>query len=213
MLGNSQEGPKSDQGIIQSDEDTMKYDIILAGVGGQGVLSLSATIAFGAMTQKLHVKQSEVHGMAQRGGSVVANLRLSDKVIGSDLIPLGSASMILSMEPIESLRYLPYLSPEGHLVTSVNPVINIPDYPKEEEFMGALRSIKNATAIDAEKLAREAGAVQATNMVMVGAASRYLPVDPEILIKAIKSQFGSKGEKIVETNLKAFQFGREASHK
>ncbi|HSE37567.1 MAG TPA: 2-oxoacid:acceptor oxidoreductase family protein, partial [Blastocatellia bacterium] len=112
----------------------MKYDIILAGVGGQGVLSVSAVIGSAARSQGLFVKLSEVHGMSQRGGGVVANLRLADKPIASDLIPLGGASMILSMEPLESLRYLNYLSPEGVLITSTNPVVNIPDYPNLDEL-------------------------------------------------------------------------------
>src|SRR5512135_3528743 len=135
--------------------DGMKYDIILAGVGGQGVLSVSAIIASGAMQEGLAVKQSEVHGMSQRGGAVLANLRIGDAPIASDMIPLGSASMILSMEPLESLRYLKYLSPQGTIITSVDPVRNIPDYPDLEGLLNTIRSIPAAVLVESERLARE----------------------------------------------------------
>ena len=189
----------------------MKYDIILAGVGGQGVLSVSAIIASSAMKEGLLVKQSEVHGMSQRGGAVLANLRLSDAPIASDLIPLGSAALILSMEPLESLRYLRYLSPDGALVTSTNPVVNIQDYPDLDGLLDTVRSLPYARLVDGEKLARAAGSARATNMVMVGAASHRLPVKVETLEHFIRTTFAAKGDKIVETNLKAFRSGREAA--
>ncbi len=189
----------------------MKFDIMLAGVGGQGVLSLSSIIAFTAMKERLHVKQSEVHGMSQRGGSVFSHLRLSDGFIASDLISLGTASMILSMEPLESLRYVPYLAPDGVLVTSKNPVINIPNYLPEEAYLKAIRSLKNSVVVDAESLAKEAGSSLATNMVMIGAASQHLPLEPEKLADAIKVRFASKGDRVVEINLRAFEAGREAA--
>jgi indolepyruvate ferredoxin oxidoreductase, beta subunit len=189
----------------------MKYDIILAGVGGQGVLSVSSIIASSAMHEGLLVKQSEVHGMSQRGGAVLANLRLADAPIASDLIPLGAAAMILSMEPLESLRYLRYLSPEGALVTCTNPVVNIPDYPDLDRLLEKVRLLPFARLVDGEKLARAAGSARATNMVMVGAASHRLPVTVDTLEHFIKTTFALKGEKIVETNLKAFRAGREAA--
>jgi indolepyruvate ferredoxin oxidoreductase beta subunit len=189
----------------------MKYDIILAGVGGQGVLSLSAIIASSAMREGLTVKQSEVHGMSQRGGAVLANLRLSDTAIASDLIPFGSAAMILSMEPLESLRYLKYLSADGTLITSSNPVINIPDYPELAGLLARIRTLPNAVLVDSDKLAREAGSSRATNMVMVGAASRRLPVPAEAIELLIRTTFGRKGEQVVESNLAAFRAGREAA--
>lgn len=190
----------------------MKYDIVLSGVGGQGVLSLSTIIAFCAMKEQLNVKQAEVHGMSQRGGSVFSHLRLSDKTIESDLVSFGSASMILSMEPIESLRYLQYLAPDGVLVTAKNPMINISNYPKEEEYLSAIKKLKKAIVIDADELAKVAGSSLSTNMVMIGAASKYLPLKVEELKNAIKSRFASKGDRVVEINLKAFDLGREAAH-
>ncbi len=189
----------------------MKYDIILAGVGGQGVLSVSAIIASSAMKEGLHVKQSEVHGMSQRGGAVLANLRLSDQPIASDLIPLGGASMVLSMEPLESLRYLQYLNPAGAIITASDPMVNIPDYPALEGLLASIRTLPNAALVDAEQLAREAGSARATNMVMVGAASHRLPVKVDTIEHFIESLFARKGEKVVQTNLKAFRAGREAA--
>jgi len=189
----------------------MKYDIILAGVGGQGVLSVSAIIASSAVKEGLQVKQSEVHGMSQRGGAVVANLRLSDQPIASDLIPLGSASMILSMEPLESLRYLRYLDPAGVIITSSDPLVNIPDYPQLDGVLASIQTLPNAVLIEAQRLAREAGSARATNMVMVGAASHHLPVGVATVEHFIESLFARKGERVVTTNLRAFLAGREAA--
>lgn len=189
----------------------MKFDIVLAGVGGQGVLSVSAVIASAAMEAGLQVKQSEVHGMAQRGGAVLAHLRLSDGPIASDLIPRGRASLVLSMEPLESLRYLEFLSPDGALITSSNPVRNIPDYPLLDDVLAEVRRVPRAVVIDGERLARQAGSARAVNMVMVGAASNVLPLDPGLLERYIATWFASKGQPVVDQNLRAFQAGREAA--
>jgi indolepyruvate ferredoxin oxidoreductase, beta subunit len=189
----------------------VKCDIVLAGVGGQGVLSLAVAIATGAMESRLQVKQSEVHGMAQRGGAVMASLRLSDQEIASDLIPHGAASLILSMEPMESLRYLPFLSTDGTLITSSNPVRNIPDYPDLTALLGQIHSLPRAIVLDAERLARQAGSARATNMVIIGAASHLLPFEPEVLERAVSRIFAKKGEKVVDVNLRAFRAGQEAA--
>jgi indolepyruvate ferredoxin oxidoreductase beta subunit len=189
----------------------MKYDIIVAGVGGQGVLSVSAIIASSALREGLFVKQSEVHGMSQRGGAVLANLRLADTPVASDLIPLGSAALILSMEPLESLRYLQYLAADGAVVTSTNPLVNIANYPELEGLLTQIRALPLSRLVDGEQLARAAGSTRATNMVMVGAASHHLPVKVETLEHFIRTTFAAKGEKVVETNIKAFRAGREAA--
>jgi indolepyruvate ferredoxin oxidoreductase beta subunit len=189
----------------------MKFDIILAGVGGQGVLSVSAIIASSAMKEGLAVKQSEVHGMSQRGGAVLANLRISDAPIASDLIPRGSAALVLSMEPIESLRYLEYLAQDGTVVTATEPFVNISDYPPIEDVLAQVRRLPRAILIEAETLARQAGSARATNMVMVGAASHLLPVSFDSLQHFVQTMFAAKGAKVVETNLKALQAGREAA--
>ncbi len=187
----------------------MKYDMIIAGVGGQGVLSVSAIIASSAMKEGLFVKQSEVHGMSQRGGAVYTNLRLSDQEIYSDLIARGTASMILSMEPLESLRYLDYLKDDGYLITAENPERNIPDYPDLQELLQKIRQLPHALTIDARHLALEAGSGRATNMVLAGAASHFLPIKADTMREFIKEIFARKGEKVVETNLKAFELGRQ----
>jgi indolepyruvate ferredoxin oxidoreductase beta subunit len=189
----------------------MTFDIILAGVGGQGVLSVSAIIASSAMKEGLAVKQSEVHGMSQRGGAVLANLRLADRPIASDLIPRGSAALILSMEPLESLRYLEFLSEGGTVITATNPVANIPDYPPVDELLATIRSLPRALTVDAESLARKAGSARATNMVMVGAASALLPVAFDTIEHFVQTIFAVKGAKVVETNLKALRAGRAAA--
>jgi indolepyruvate ferredoxin oxidoreductase beta subunit len=173
------------------------------------VLSVAAVIALGAKNSGLSVRQSEVHGMAQRGGAVQAHLRLSDRTIVSDLIGKASADMILSMEPIESLRYLEYLKADGVLITSSDPVKNIPNYPDLEEIYARIRSLPSSRLIPAADLAQGAGSARATNMVMVGAASAHLPIQEENLLAAIEELFARKGEKVITANEQAFKLGRE----
>ncbi len=189
----------------------MRYDIILAGVGGQGVLSMAAIIGSAAAIEGLKVKQSEVHGMSQRGGAVVAHLRLSDQPIASDLVPQGTADLILSMEPVEGLRYLSYLSASGTLVTALNPVVNIPDYPDMDVLLAQVRSLPHSVTVDAERLAYEAGDVLAVNTVMVGTAARLLPLKTDSLERAVRATFRAKGERVAEVNLAAFQRARQAA--
>jgi indolepyruvate ferredoxin oxidoreductase beta subunit len=190
----------------------MKYDVIFAGVGGQGVLSMAAVIGRAAAAEGLAAKQSEVHGMAQRGGAVSAHLRLTEGAIASDLIPRGSADLILSLEPVEALRSLEYLSTRGILITSSNAFVNIPDYPDEEDVARRVRSAApRSVLIDAEGLARQAGDVQASNSVMVGAASWVLPLRVESLEAALEATFRAKGEKVIQVNRAAFRAGREAA--
>ncbi|MBE0673489.1 MAG: indolepyruvate oxidoreductase subunit beta [Bacteroidales bacterium] len=186
----------------------MRNDIILAGVGGQGILSIAAVIGLAAVEKNLYLKQSEVHGMSQRGGDVQSHLRLSDKPVASDLIPYGKADLIISVEPMESLRYLPWLSPEGWLVTNSTPFVNIADYPDQETILAEIRKVKNHTIIDADDIAKEAGSLRSGNMVVLGAASHYIDLPYESLCNAIRGLFGRKGEEVVDVNLKAFQAGR-----
>ncbi|MBC7364019.1 MAG: indolepyruvate oxidoreductase subunit beta [Candidatus Aminicenantes bacterium] len=189
----------------------MKYDIILAGVGGQGILSIAFVIDNAALEQGLNFKQAEVHGMSQRGGAVQSHLRLSDGQIYSDLIPLGEADMILSVEPLETLRYFSYLRPDGAVVSSTSPYKNIPDYPELEDVLREIKRAPLSVLIDSEKLAKQAGSVKAQNMVMLGAASLFLPLKEENLKKYIQVLFEKRGEQIVKVNLKAFDLGREAA--
>jgi indolepyruvate ferredoxin oxidoreductase beta subunit len=191
----------------------VKQDIILAGVGGQGILSIAFVIDNAALKEGLSFKQAEVHGMAQRGGAVQSHLRLSSRQIHSDLIPRGEADMLLSIEPLETLRYLDFLSPEGIVVTSRSPYINIPDYPDLDSVLAKILTVEKRVVVDSEKLGKEAGSSLAQNMVMLGAASPFLMLKRENLIEFIHVLFQTKGERIIEINLKAFELGSEASKK
>ena len=191
----------------------MKKDIILSGVGGQGILSIAAVIGLSAVSSGLYLKQSEVHGMSQRGGDVQSHLRLSDKPVFSDLIPLGKADLIISVEPMESLRYLPWLSAGGWLITSSNPYINIPDYPSVDDLIAEIRKLKNHIIVDADSVARDSGSVRAGNMVILGAASPFLDIPYESITDSVRKFFGRKGEEIVRINLTALEAGRKLSKK
>ena len=187
----------------------MKTDIILSGVGGQGILSIAAAIGEAALKEGLYMKQAEVHGMSQRGGDVQSNLRLSDQPIASDLIPLGHADLIISLEPMESLRYLPYLNKEGWLVTNSQPFINIPNYPDMEKVNAELAKLPHKVVLDVEAIAKEAGSVRAANIVMLGAATPFLGLEYEKIEEGVRSIFARKGEEIVAMNLKALKAGYE----
>lgn len=189
----------------------MKRDVILAGVGGQGILSIAAAIGLAAVDAGLHLKQAEVHGMSQRGGAVQSHLRISDHPIASDLIPMGACDMILSVEPMESLRYLPYLSADGWVVTSSHPFENIPDYPDHEALLGEIRKVGNHLIIDAHGLARELGSPKVSNMVMLGAAAGLLALEQEQLYGSLKLLFGRKGEEVIRLNREALRAGAEAA--
>lgn len=191
----------------------MKKDIIIAGVGGQGILSIATTIGMSALEMNLHLKQSEVHGMSQRGGDVVSNLRISDKEIFSDLIPFGKADMIISVEPMESLRYLPMLSENGWLITNSVPFKNIAHYPDVEKVLTEVKKFKNQVLIDADGIAKELGSVKSANIVILGAASPYMDIPLEVLNIAISKIFKNKGQEVIELNLKALSIGREFSLK
>jgi len=187
----------------------MKIDIILAGVGGQGILSIATVIGTAAVKQGLYLKQAEVHGMSQRGGDVQSNLRLADHEIASDLIPYGKADLIISIEPMESLRYLPVLSPEGWLITNDQPFVNIPNYPAEEALKAELDKLPRKIVVSADKIAKELGSARSSNMVILGAASPFIKMDFNLLEDAVREIFGKKGQDIVEVNLACLRAGRE----
>lgn len=189
----------------------MKNDIILAGVGGQGILSIAAIIGHAAVQSGLHLKQAEVHGMSQRGGDVQSHLRISEHEIFSDLVPFGGADLILGVEPMESLRYLPYLSKQGWLITNTSPFKNIPNYPEEADVMKEITLLPQHVALDANAIATELGSVRSANMVMLGAASPFIDLAYQQLQEGIRFIFGRKGEKIVDMNLKALEAGRKCA--
>jgi indolepyruvate ferredoxin oxidoreductase beta subunit len=189
----------------------MKQDIILAGVGGQGILSIAYVIDNAALAEGLFFKQAEVHGMAQRGGAVQSHMRLSDGTIWSDLIPKGEDDMILSVEPLEALRYLDHLRPDGIVVTSSTPYRNIPDYPEIDRVLEAVRRAPRNVVLDAEKLAKEAGTVKAQNIVLLGAAAAFLILKETSLVQTIETLFRGRGAQVLEANLKAFELGKKAA--
>jgi len=187
----------------------MKRDIILAGVGGQGIISIAAIIGYAALQQGLFLKQSEVHGMSQRGGDVSSNLRISDKEIASDLIPYGKADCIISIEPMEALRYLPYLSSNGWVITNTKPFINVPIYPDINKVLEEIRSLPHHIALDADSIAKEAGSFKTANIVILGAASPFLDMEYEKFESAIRYIFRNKGDIIIQMNLTALKAGRD----
>lgn len=187
----------------------MKRDIILAGVGGQGILSIATVIGKTALKEGLYMKQAEVHGMSQRGGDVQSNLRISDRPISSDLISLGKCDLIISLEPMESLRYLPYLSPEGWLVTNETPFINIPNYPNEDDVRAELEKLPHKVILNVDNVAKEIGSSRVSNIVLLGATIPFLGIDYNKVQISIREIFASKGESIVEMNLKALAAGKQ----
>jgi len=189
----------------------MKKDIILAGVGGQGILTIATIIGDAATAAGLNLKQAEVHGMSQRGGDVQSNLRLSTEPIHSDLIKQGAADLIISMEPMEALRYLPYLNKEGWVVTSSHPFKNIPNYPEEEALMQELNNLPQVATLPIEDVAKENNLPKSANVVLLGMAAKYIEIlTPEQLRESIARVFAAKGEKIVEANQQAFDLGLNA---
>ena len=186
----------------------MKTDIILCGVGGQGILSIATIIGEAAMNEDLYIKQAEVHGMSQRGGDVQSNLRISSEPIHSDRIAKGAADVIISMEPMEALRYLPYLKKDGWIITSSAPFVNIPNYPDIEDVMADLKSVGNVVIVDIEQLAKDNGVPRSANVILLGAAQKALGIEYAKLEAAIRRVFGRKGDAVVEANIKALSLGR-----
>ena len=189
----------------------MKKDIILAGVGGQGILTIATIIGDAATAAGLNLKQAEVLGMSQRGGDVQSNLRLSTELIHSDLIKQGAADLLISMEPMEALRYIPYINKEAWVITSSLPFKNIPNYPEEEALMKELENLPHVAALPIEDVAKENNLPKSANVILLGMAARYIDIlSPEQLRDSITRVFASKGDKVVEANLKAFDLGLEA---
>ena len=192
----------------------MKKDIILCGVGGQGILSIATVIGEAATASGLSLKQAEVHGMSQRGGDVQSNLRLSTERIWSDLIPKGEADLIISMEPMEALRYLPYLAKDGRVVTASKPLVNIPDYPDFAAVTAELEALPGVSMLDIETLALENKVPRAANMILLGMTAPSLGIlSPEALRAAVARVFAPKGEAVVESDLLAFDLGLAAAGK
>ncbi|MGM9805016.1 MAG: indolepyruvate oxidoreductase subunit beta [Candidatus Aphodosoma sp.] len=192
----------------------MKIDIILCGVGGMGALSSAAIISKAALSMGWYMKQAETHGMSQRGGDVQSHLRISDQPIASDLIPEGECDIILSVEPMEALRYLPFLNKKtGWVITNETPFVNIPNYPDKDAVIAEINKLPNRIVFDADSIAKEVHNPKGTNMVVLGAASKYLGIDIEKLEEAVRSIFGKKGDDIVNANINALRAGRAVADK
>ncbi|MBO7342506.1 MAG: indolepyruvate oxidoreductase subunit beta [Alistipes sp.] len=189
----------------------MKKDIILAGVGGQGILTIATIIGDAAARRGINLKQAEVHGMSQRGGDVQSNLRLSTDEIYSDLIAQGAADLIISMEPMEALRYVGYLHAEGCVVTSSHPFKNIPNYPNEEALMAELQALPHTAIMPIEDVAKENSLPKSANIILLGMAAKYIEIlSAEALRESIAHVFASKGAAVVEQNQRAFDLGLNA---
>ena len=186
-----------------------KLDLVISGVGGQGAILASDIIGKAAVLEGVPIRAAETHGMAQRGGSVVNHIRLGCE-LGS-MIPLHGADVLLALEPAEALRYIDSLSDDGVVIVNTQPVFPITvtsggeEYPVVGEMVEALRTTHKVIAFNAFELAIEAGHPQAMNVVMVGAASNYLPISKELLIDCIK---GMVPPKTVDINVRAFELGR-----
>lgn len=185
----------------------MKCDIVLAGVGGQGILTIAYLLDNAAVNKGLCFKQAEVHGMSQRGGAVYSHLRISDREILSDLVPEGQADMILAVEPLEVQRYLSYLNPKGVVVSNVEPYLNIPNYPAIEGVLGALVKLPKSVLVNAKGIATSAKLPRAENMAMVGAALPFLPFTMDDFEPIISEMFGRKGERVVSGNMEVIKAG------
>lgn len=190
---------------------TMKSDIILAGVGGQGILTIATILGTAALKNNLFLKQAEVHGMSQRGGDVQSNLRISSSPIYSDLIPLKSADLIVSLEPMEALRYLPFLKEKGWIVTNSVPFINIDDYPEIQQLHQELKEHGNVVMFDMDALAKDVASPRSSNMVLLGAASPFIEIPQQTIEEGIRKLFEPKGEKTVDANIAAFNAGRQVA--
>ena len=186
----------------------MKKDIILSGVGGQGILSIAAVIGQAALKDGLYMKQAEVHGMSQRGGDVQSNLRISDRPIASDLIPLGKCDLIISLEPMEALRYLPWLAEDGWLVTNAVPFVNISNYPAEEAVKSEIGKLPRHIVLDVNQAAREIGSPRVANIVLLGATVPFLGIGYDKVQASIRDIFQRKGDAVVDMNLRALEAGK-----
>lgn len=187
------------------------FNIVIAGVGGQGVLMASRVLSESALASGMDVKQNEVHGMAQRGGSVISFVRMGERVNSPVVMP-GTADLLISFEPLEALRYIHYLKPGGMLVynkVAINPstvASGLATYPSDVEERIA-RACPNAHGIEALSIAREAGNAKAVNMVMVGSVLSALPLDPRVVMGVVKAVSRDKG---ADVNLKALEGGAAA---
>lgn len=189
----------------------MECNLILSGVGGQGILTIARALSTAALRRGLYVKQAEVHGMSQRGGEVQSHLRISTRELCSDLVPLGRADLVVAVEPLEALRYVHYLREEGVLLASTNALVNIDNYPAIESLLDRIAAFPSHVLIDADRLARAAGSSRTANVVLLGAASLFVPLDTQLLEDTVVEMFASKGPAVADMNRRAYRIGRGAA--
>ncbi|HUI67423.1 MAG TPA: indolepyruvate oxidoreductase subunit beta [Nitrospirota bacterium] len=185
------------------------YNILISGVGGQGVLLTSKIIAEAALLQGLDVKQSEVHGMAQRGGSVLSQVRFGDKVF-SPIVSEGEADLLIGFEPLETARYLHFLKDDGAVIYNTRPIGTIGVSVAVEKYPANINDIiknriKTIVPFDGTQLAVAAGDKRTLNLVMLGAALKFIPLKESIIIDAIMN---TVPKKVLEINQKAFVAGK-----
>ena len=189
----------------------MKLDIIIVGVGGQGILTCSMILAKAAMNANLNVITSEIHGMAQRGGSVEVHVRIGDVL--SPLIPIGDADIMIALEPVEALRYAKYLNEDSLVILNTRPVIPVTvtlgnaNYPSINEIVEKLNEITTKVVpVDASAIAEKLGSIQSTNIVILGILAKLaeLPFDYKHLEQAIREILPPT---IHDINLRAFKEG------
>ncbi|MCS7163947.1 MAG: indolepyruvate oxidoreductase subunit beta [Thermodesulfovibrio sp.] len=181
-------------------------NIIMSGTGGQGIVLASRIIAQVAFKSGFDVKESEIHGMAQRGGSVIGHIRFGEKVYSPN-IPSGMADIMVALEELEALRYLHFLKKDGLVILNrkkIPPAMAEKDYPENVDYLIQQKGFSVKT-IEAEKIAKEIGSTKVENSVILGFLSLFLPFKEEMWHEVIKSSVPSK---TVEINLKAFNEGR-----
>ncbi len=187
----------------------MKINLVISGVGGQGVVTIARLLAAAGLRDGLHVIQGELHGMSQRGGAVHAQLRFDNEVIESPQVPIGRADILLGVEPVEALRNIGWLHPKGRVITAIRPIENVPNYPPIEDILENIRALPNSLLVDAHTIASDAGSARSENFVMAGAAAAFLPIDPETMRACILEKSKHWAEKDRAAAIKALDAGLE----
>ncbi len=184
------------------------YKVIIAGVGGQGAVTVAQLVMRAAWKAGHHALQSEVHGMSQRGGAVNAQVLFDKEPVTSPLIMEGTGDVLIGMEPLESLRYLSLLKTDAKLAVSNKPIINMDNYPDTDKLFHDLENISGVTLVDTDKHAKELGNPRAGNIILLGLASKELPIEVDVWNSVLQERFGAKGQDVVDKNMAAFEFGR-----
>lgn len=182
--------------------------VIVAGVGGQGAITVSQLILGAAWKSGYYTLQSEVHGMSQRGGSVNAQILFDKKEVTSPVIMEGRGDLLIGLEPLETLRYLNLLDEGAFVISSVSPIKNMMTYPEIGKIIAELKKIPGVLLIDTEKLSVELDNKNAGNMILLGVASKHLPFEDNTWYEVINERFEGKSEVLIKKNIEAFEYGK-----